>query len=183
MPLNLLSIGFVEPTFDVGNKEALPGQIRAQAVFKCVRVTAVDDGDDEYAYHAMVKIGGHVFKGFLYDQGVEAGDGFPNVSELHLGDGVGGGGTINNRNGSSSSPLVDPSDVYNTAASGSGGVPGFLGGSNYGFLLYKWIGSCHRVRWLSREAMGRELHDLFPKLTRPEGKGVQVNYHKFKEIF
>ncbi|KGN48103.1 protein LATERAL ROOT PRIMORDIUM 1 [Cucumis sativus] len=117
---------------DAGNKEALPGQIRAQAVFKCVRVTAVDDGDDEYAYHAMVKIGGHVFKGFLYDQGVEAGDGFPNVSELHLGDGGGGGGTMNNRNGSSSSPLVDPSDVYNTAGSGSGGVPGFLGGSNYG---------------------------------------------------
>lgn len=115
---------------DAGFKEALPSQVQARAVFKCVRVTAVDDGDDEYAYQAVVKIGGHVFKGFLYDQGVEAGDGFPNVSELHLGDG--GGGSRNNRNGSSSSPLVDPSDVYNAAASGGGGVPGFLAGSNYG---------------------------------------------------
>jgi len=80
----------------------------------------VDDGEDEYAYQAVVKIGGHVFKGFLYDQGVEERDAFPNISELHLG---GGGG----RNGaSSSSPILDPSDVY--AASGGG----LLGGSSYG---------------------------------------------------
>ena len=48
---------------DAGFKESLPGQVRAPAVFKCVRVTAVEDGQDEYAYQAVVKIGGHVFKG------------------------------------------------------------------------------------------------------------------------
>lgn len=81
----------------------------------------MDDGEDEYAYQAVVKIGGHVFKGFLYDQGVEERDSFPNISELHLGGGGGG------RNGaSSSSPILDPSDVY--AASGGG----LLGGSSYG---------------------------------------------------
>ncbi|XP_017625860.1 protein LATERAL ROOT PRIMORDIUM 1-like isoform X1 [Gossypium arboreum] len=107
---------------DVGFKETLPGQVRAPAVFKCVRVTAVEGGEDEYAYQAVVKIGGHVFKGFLYDQGVEGRDGFPNISELHLG----GGG----RNaGSSSSPVLDPSDVY--AATGGGFLGGGLG---YGFL-------------------------------------------------
>lgn len=96
-------------------------------------MTAVEDGDDEFAYQAVVKIGGHVFKGFLYDQGIEAGDGFPNVSELHLGDGGGNGGGRLNRNGGSSAPLVDPSNVFNAAASGGAGqVPGFLGGSNYG---------------------------------------------------
>lgn len=115
---------------DAGFKEALPGQVRAAAVFKCVRVTAVDDGDDQYAYQAVVKIGGHVFKGFLYDQGAEAGDAFPNVSELHLGDG-GAGGRSNRNGGTSSSPLVNPSDVYNAPASG-GGAAGFLGGSTYG---------------------------------------------------
>lgn len=57
----------------------------APAVFKCVRVTALDDGEDEYAYQAVVKIGGHVFKGFLYDQGDEGREGLPNLSELHLG--------------------------------------------------------------------------------------------------
>lgn len=110
---------------DASFKESLPGQVHAPAVFKCVRVTAVDDGEDEYAYQAVVKIGGHVFKGFLYDQGVENRDGFPNISELHLGgcSGSGGGG----RNGASSSPILDPSEVY---AAGPGG--GLLGGSSYG---------------------------------------------------
>ncbi|XP_043718935.1 protein LATERAL ROOT PRIMORDIUM 1-like [Telopea speciosissima] len=109
---------------DASFRDALPGQIRAPAVFKCVRVTAIDDGDDEYAYQAVVKIGGHVFKGFLYDQGVEGRDGFPNLSELHLGGGGGGGGR---NGGSSSSPIIDPSDVY--AASAGGGL---LGGTAYG---------------------------------------------------
>lgn len=101
-------------------RETLPGQIRAPALFKCVRVTSIeDDGEDEYAYQAMVKIGGHVFKGFLYDQGlddgrssdtnfattlVEGGNAMPNLSELHLGGGV----------------------------STSGDLAGFLGGTNYG---------------------------------------------------
>ncbi|XP_042000287.1 protein LATERAL ROOT PRIMORDIUM 1-like [Salvia splendens] len=102
---------------DAGLKESLPGQVRAPAVFKCVRVTAVDDGEDEYAYQAVVKIGGHVFKGFLYDQGVEGREGLPNLSELHLGGG----------NGASSSPPVNldhASNIYGGAS--------FLGGSNYG---------------------------------------------------
>ncbi|XP_022753708.1 protein LATERAL ROOT PRIMORDIUM 1-like [Durio zibethinus] len=107
---------------DAGFKEALPGQVRAPALFKCVRVTAVEDGEDEYAYQAVVKIGGHVFKGVLYDQGVEGRDGFPNISELHLGGGGGGG----RNGGSSSSPVLDPSEVYAT----TGG--GLLGGSGYG---------------------------------------------------
>ncbi|KAJ7960560.1 protein LATERAL ROOT PRIMORDIUM 1 [Quillaja saponaria] len=112
---------------DVSFKESLPGQVRAPAVFKCVRVTAVDNGDDEYAYQAVVKIGGHVFKGFLYDQGVENRDGYPNISELHLGGGGGGSGGGGGRNvGSSSSPILDPADVY--AASGGG----LLGGSTFG---------------------------------------------------
>lgn len=115
---------------DASFKDSLPGQVRAPAVFKCVKVTALDDGDDEYAYQAVVRIGGHVFKGFLYDQGFEGREGFPNISELHLGGGGGGGaagGGGGGRNGASSShPLLDPSDMYAT----SGG--GLLGGSSYG---------------------------------------------------
>ncbi|XP_065879267.1 protein LATERAL ROOT PRIMORDIUM 1 [Euphorbia lathyris] len=105
---------------DAGFKDGLPGQVRAPAVFKCVRVTAVEDGEDEYAYQAVVKIGGHVFKGFLYDQGLDQtrDQCFPNLSELHLGGGANGAST--------SSPIIDPADVY---ASASGGL---LGGSTYG---------------------------------------------------
>lgn len=103
-------------------------------MFKCVRVSSVeDDGEDEYAYQAMVKIGGHVFKGFLYDQGADDGTGgdnnnsscnvIPNISELHLGGGSGngdGGGGGGGRNGPSSSAMV-PTDMS-----------GLLGGTNYG---------------------------------------------------
>ncbi|KAK8615285.1 hypothetical protein V6N13_069062 [Hibiscus sabdariffa] len=122
---------------DAGFKESLPGQVRAPAVFKCVRVKAVEDGEDEYAYQAVVKIGGRVFKGFLYDQGVEGREGFPNISELHLGGGAGGGSNGGGRNaGSSSSPVLDPSEVY-AAASG-----GFLGGgSGYAFGMRSGIAS------------------------------------------
>ncbi|KAE9606287.1 putative transcription factor STY-LRP1 family [Lupinus albus] len=76
---------------DASINEPLPGQICAPAVFKCVKVTAVEDGEDEYAYQAVVKIGGHVFKGFLYDQGAENRNVYPNLSELQLGDVYGGG--------------------------------------------------------------------------------------------
>ncbi|KAJ8770948.1 hypothetical protein K2173_022120 [Erythroxylum novogranatense] len=106
---------------DASFKENLPGQVRETAVFKCVRVTAVDDGEDEIAYQGVVKIGGHVFKGFLYDQGVETREGFPDISELHL-----GGGSSGRNGASSSSPVLDSADVYGP----SGG--GLLGGSTYG---------------------------------------------------
>lgn len=86
----------------------------------------MEDGEDEYAYQAMVRIGGHTFKGFLYDQGLDNGQGgedhthitaaggdgnnnaIPNISELHLG-GAGSSGT-------------GQADAYG----------GFLGGTNYG---------------------------------------------------
>lgn len=127
-PLNKFLIGWFHLprwTADPTLKEPLPGQVRATAVFKCVRVTAVDGGEDQYAYQAVVKIGGHVFKGFLYDQGIDGREGLPNISDLHLG----GGGDGDHNAASASSPLVDPSGVY--AASG-GGV---LGGPAYGNLL------------------------------------------------
>lgn len=41
----------------------------APALFRCVRVSHVDEADDVYAYQAAVSIGGHVFKGLLYDHG------------------------------------------------------------------------------------------------------------------
>ncbi|KAI9164718.1 hypothetical protein LWI28_000771 [Acer negundo] len=48
-----------------------PGEISSEAVFRCVRVSSVDDDEDQYAYQTAVSIGGHVFKGILYDQGPE----------------------------------------------------------------------------------------------------------------
>ncbi|KAL5706642.1 hypothetical protein ACHQM5_024785 [Ranunculus cassubicifolius] len=48
-----------------------PAEVNSQAVFRCVRVSAMNDAEDEFAYQAAVNIGGHVFKGLLYDQGPE----------------------------------------------------------------------------------------------------------------
>lgn len=48
-----------------------PAEVNSQAVFRCVRVSAIDDNEDQYAYQTSVNIGGHVFKGILHDQGPE----------------------------------------------------------------------------------------------------------------
>ncbi|KAF5958257.1 hypothetical protein HYC85_005482 [Camellia sinensis] len=53
---------------EVGN---FPAEVNSPAVFRCVRVSSIDDADDQYAYQTAVNIGGHVFKGILYDQGPE----------------------------------------------------------------------------------------------------------------
>ncbi|KAF5738139.1 putative Lateral root primordium protein-related [Tripterygium wilfordii] len=54
---------------EVGN---FPAEVSSSAVFRCVRVSNVDDTDDDlYAYQTAVNIGGHVFKGILYDKGPE----------------------------------------------------------------------------------------------------------------
>ncbi|CAA6663315.1 unnamed protein product [Spirodela intermedia] len=45
-----------------------PPELSSEAVFRCVRVSAVDEAE-QYAYQTTVNIGGHVFKGILYDQG------------------------------------------------------------------------------------------------------------------
>ncbi|KAL5078252.1 hypothetical protein RYX36_017236 [Vicia faba] len=75
---------------DASFKEALPGQVHAPAVFKCHRVTAIGNGEDEFAYLATVHISGHVFKGFLYDHGVDGKNPMACVSELQLGNNCSG---------------------------------------------------------------------------------------------
>ena len=77
---------------DASFKDSLPRQVRGPAVFRCVRVTSVDDGgaggSGEVAYQAAVTINGHLFRGLLYDHGAEA-DGraaavMPTASDLNL---------------------------------------------------------------------------------------------------
>ncbi|KAK9991039.1 hypothetical protein SO802_026024 [Lithocarpus litseifolius] len=68
---------------EVGN---FPSEVSSPAVFRCVRVSSIDDTDDQYAYQTAVNIGGHVFKGILYDQGPET-----NYSSMG-GEGSSGGG-------------------------------------------------------------------------------------------
>ncbi|MCO5567191.1 hypothetical protein L7F22_020879 [Adiantum nelumboides] len=68
------------------SKRLLPVEAREQAVFKCVKISSVNDGHEEFAYQTVVKIGGHIYKGMLYDQGVEKGQvSASNIAELRLG--------------------------------------------------------------------------------------------------
>ncbi|MCD7464309.1 hypothetical protein HAX54_052489 [Datura stramonium] len=56
----------------IGDEEEggdFPGEVGFPAVFRCIRVSSIDNMVDQYAYQTSVKIAGHVFKGILYDQG------------------------------------------------------------------------------------------------------------------
>lgn len=48
-----------------------PGEVCFPAVFRCIRVSSIDNVVDQYAYQTSVKIAGHVFKVILYDQGAD----------------------------------------------------------------------------------------------------------------
>lgn len=54
--------------FGVGN---FPAEVSFPATFRCVRVSSDDNAVDQYAFQASVNIGGHAFRGILYDQGPE----------------------------------------------------------------------------------------------------------------
>ncbi|XP_020219770.1 protein SHI RELATED SEQUENCE 3 [Cajanus cajan] len=46
-----------------------PAATNSMAIFRCVQVRSMDDAVNEIAYQTCVNIGGHVFRGLLYDQG------------------------------------------------------------------------------------------------------------------
>ncbi|XP_072960286.1 protein SHI RELATED SEQUENCE 1 [Typha angustifolia] len=49
---------------------SFPSEINSPSVvFRCVRVSPVEEGEEEIAYQTAISVGGHVFKGILYDQG------------------------------------------------------------------------------------------------------------------
>ncbi|OVA06177.1 Protein of unknown function DUF702 [Macleaya cordata] len=112
---------------EVGN---FPAEVNSTAVFRCVRVSAMDDADEQYAYQTAVNIGGHVFKGILYDQGPES-HYVPGETSSGGGGGEGGGGGGGGGGGSSgrnfitntstvqqpsstAAALLDPSSLYPT---------------------------------------------------------------------
>ncbi|KAJ7949350.1 protein LATERAL ROOT PRIMORDIUM 1 [Quillaja saponaria] len=97
---------------DASFKKSLPGQVRAPAVFRCHRVTAIGNGENEFAYMATVHISGHVFKGFLYDHGVDERNVLPYVTQLNL-ENHSRGKNVD----SSSSPIVVPTNACPASAS------------------------------------------------------------------
>ncbi|CAK8569055.1 unnamed protein product [Lathyrus sativus] len=66
------SLPCLQPTFPTIGFELgqFPAEVSSASVtFRCVRVSSLDGPDEQCAYQTAVNIGGHVFKGVLYDQG------------------------------------------------------------------------------------------------------------------
>ncbi|KAJ0240761.1 hypothetical protein HA466_0223430 [Hirschfeldia incana] len=78
-------------------KASFPPEVSSDALFRCVKMSGVDEGGDgQYAYQTTVNIGGHLFKGLLYDQGPESSymSGGSGGSDHHSSS-AGGGNTFN----------------------------------------------------------------------------------------
>lgn len=103
-----------------------PAELTSEAVFRCVRVSGIEDPDEQYAYQTAVSISGHVFKGILYDHG-------PDSSHYSAGEASTSPAVISGRMGSNPPPitagpsggsgagasaaaaaLLDPSSLYPT---------------------------------------------------------------------
>ncbi|XP_023003919.1 protein SHI RELATED SEQUENCE 1-like isoform X2 [Cucurbita maxima] len=98
---------------EIGN---FPAELNSPAVFRCVRLSSTDDTDDQYAYQTAVNIGGHVFKGILYDQGPEN-NYVPGETSSSGGGGLQplnfiAGAADANAASSAALPLLDPSSLY-----------------------------------------------------------------------
>ncbi|KAL0559921.1 hypothetical protein IC582_000304 [Cucumis melo] len=60
------------PTVTSGLEVAhFPAEFNSPANFRCVKVSAIDNVEEKLAYQTSVNIGGHMFKGILYDHGPE----------------------------------------------------------------------------------------------------------------
>ncbi|KAI9081256.1 hypothetical protein K1719_036756 [Acacia pycnantha] len=103
-------------------QQDFPAVLNSPADFRCVRVNSVDDTDEQYAYRTAVNIGGHVFKGILYDQGPEynytSGDvsapaaGVAGVQPLNLIAGAASGASVLPASSISGGAMVSPSGAF-----------------------------------------------------------------------
>ncbi|XP_030975639.1 protein SHI RELATED SEQUENCE 1 isoform X2 [Quercus lobata] len=96
------SLARLHTRLEVGN---FPSEVSSPALFRCVRVSSIDDTDDQYAYQTAVNIGGHVFKGILYDQGPET-NYYSMGGESSSGGGGGGVQPLNLIAGATTSPTT-----------------------------------------------------------------------------
>ncbi|KAL8168004.1 hypothetical protein V2J09_009503 [Rumex salicifolius] len=90
-----------------------PAEVSYPAVFRCVRVSSMEEGgDDQVAYQTAVSIGGHVFKGLLYDQGPE--------NAYNTAGGGGGGGDSSSGTAGGTQTLNMITASQSSAAAGGG---------------------------------------------------------------
>nr|XP_043608495.1 protein EXPRESSION OF TERPENOIDS 1-like [Erigeron canadensis] len=71
-----------------------PAELSSPAVFRCVRVSAMNEAEEQLAYQTALNIGGHVFKGILYDHGPVDSGYMNHPGEGSSSGGGGGGGSV-----------------------------------------------------------------------------------------
>ncbi|KAI3461950.1 hypothetical protein Pfo_018613 [Paulownia fortunei] len=112
-----------------------PSEVSSEAVFRCVRVSAIDDAEDQFAYQTAVNISGHVFKGILYDQGTE--------NQYMPGETSSGGGSVSAGAAQQLNLITGTSatatPVPNTSAAGGGGSATFIDPSLYPATINSFI--------------------------------------------
>lgn len=97
-------------------------------MFRCVRVSSVEDDEEEFAYQTAVSIGGHIFKGILYDHGPGNSSGGYNV--VAAGESSSGGGGAQHQN------LIAAGSVTVATASSSTPNLGGIGSSSAAGATY-----------------------------------------------
>ncbi|XP_047306316.1 protein EXPRESSION OF TERPENOIDS 1-like [Impatiens glandulifera] len=99
-----------------------PAEVSSSAVFRCVRVSSVDSTEEQIAYQTAVNIGGHMFKGIVYDQGLENRYG----GESSSGGGSGGRATegVNHHQQQQPLNLITASGATSSSGGGGGGGGG-----------------------------------------------------------
>lgn len=50
-----------------------PAELNSPALFQRVRVSGIDETNEQLAYQTAISVGGHVFNGILYDHGPDKG--------------------------------------------------------------------------------------------------------------
>ncbi|KAH7444881.1 hypothetical protein KP509_02G095600 [Ceratopteris richardii] len=94
-----------------------PPEFKAEALFRCLRISRLSDAHEEYGYQTEIKIGGHIFKGILHDQGAERRElNAASIAELHL-----GGRNIQ----TGAAGPIDLSGMYGSMTTGSAMLGGF----------------------------------------------------------
>ncbi|CAN4107485.1 unnamed protein product [Withania somnifera] len=101
-----------------------PGEVSSPAVFRCIRVSSIDSVVDQYAYQTSVKIAGHVFKGILYDQGLD--------HESPRYNNIGNNNMVGESSSSGGFQLQQPPNLPSTTATTSPNPPA----STYSNLLF-----------------------------------------------
>ncbi|KAL6346552.1 hypothetical protein AAG906_000170 [Vitis piasezkii] len=71
VPQQLLQGHNPRPASSGSEARNFPAEVSSPAMFRRVRVNSIDNAVDQYAYQTAVIIGGHIFKGILYDEGPE----------------------------------------------------------------------------------------------------------------